>query len=97
MADPMAASMAAAGPPPVVVVRKESSPGIATAGFVLVLVGLFVPLVGLVGFILSILGYRQAKREGLPTGLGLAGIIIGAIAVSSEASVDMGLLLQAWC
>ncbi len=50
------------------------------AGFVLVLVGLFVPFVGLIGFIMSIVGYRQAKREGLNTGLSLAGTIIGAIA-----------------
>ncbi len=58
------------------------SPGIGVAGFVLVIVGLFVPLVGLVGLILSIVGYAQAKREGLSTGLSLAGIIIGAIATA---------------
>jgi hypothetical protein len=66
-----------------VVVQQQAapgSPGIGVAGFVLVIVGLFVPLVGLVGLILSIFGYTQAKREGLSTGLSLAGIIIGAIA-----------------
>jgi len=46
----------------------------------MVLVGLFVPLVGLVGFILSWVGYAQAKREGRPQGLALAGTIIGAVA-----------------
>ena len=55
-------------------------PGVGIAGFVMVLVGLFVPLVGLVGFILSWVGYAQAKREGRPQGLTLAGTIIGAVA-----------------
>ena len=55
-------------------------PGVGIAGFVMVLVGLFVPLVGLVGFILSWVGYAQAKREGRPQGLALAGTIIGAVA-----------------
>ena len=49
------------------------------AGFVLVIVGLFVPFVAPVGLILSIVGYRQAKREGLSTVLSLAGLIVGAI------------------
>ncbi len=56
------------------------SPGIGVAGFVLVIVGLFVPFVGLLGLILSIVGYRQAKREGLSTGLSIAGTIIGVVA-----------------
>lgn len=66
-----------------VVVQQQASPGspgVGVAGFILVIVGLFVPLVGLVGLVLSIVGYRQAKREGLSTGLSLAGMIIGAIA-----------------
>jgi len=46
----------------------------------MVLVGLVVPLVGLIGFILSWVGYSQAKREGRPQGLALAGTIIGAVA-----------------
>jgi len=46
----------------------------------MVLVGLFVPPVGLVGFILSWVGYAQAKHEGRPQGLALAGTIIGAVA-----------------
>jgi hypothetical protein len=56
------------------------APGIAVAGFVMVLVGLFIPIVGLIGFILSWVGLSQAKREGRPRGLALAGTIIGAVA-----------------
>ena len=70
-------------PPATTVIVQQpapGSPGIGVAGFVLVLVGLFVPFLGLIGFIMSIVGYRQAKREGLNTGLSLAGVIIGAIA-----------------
>jgi hypothetical protein len=58
----------------------SSDPGVAIAGFVCVIVGLVVPLVGLVGLVLSIVGYRRARREGLPTGLALAGVIVGGIA-----------------
>ena len=54
------------------------------AGFVCVLVGLLVPLVGIVGLVLSILGYRQAKRENRPGGLALAGMIIGIVATLSS-------------
>ena len=36
---------------------------------------------GILGLIFSILGYTQAKREGTPTGLALAGIIISAISI----------------
>jgi hypothetical protein len=54
-------------------------PGIGVAGFVCVMVGLVVPFVGIVGLILSVLGYTQAKRESRPYGLALAGMIIGII------------------
>ena len=57
-----------------------SSPGEGVAGFVLVLIGLFVPLLGLIGLILSWVGYARARREGLATGLSLAGVIIGMVA-----------------
>jgi hypothetical protein len=76
------------GPPPVSGPLQESAqtpavykgpPGVGIAGFVCVLVGLFVPFVGIVGLILSIVGYTQAKRENLPYGLALAGMIIGII------------------
>lgn len=36
---------------------------------------------GILGLIFSILGYNQAKREGTPTGLALAGIIISIITI----------------
>ena len=65
-----------------VVIQQQPSPGTpgaGVAGFVLVIVGLFVPFVAPVGLILSIVGYRQAKREGLSTVLSLAGLIVGAI------------------
>lgn len=49
-------------------------PGIGIAGFVLSVLG-----VSLIGLILSWVGYAQARREGRPSGLCLAGIIIGAL------------------
>ena len=51
-----------------------SAPGIGVAGFVLSLLGISLP-----GLILSWVGYAKAKREGLPSGLCIAGIIIGAV------------------
>ena len=50
------------------------APGIGVAGFVLSLLGISLP-----GLVLSWVGYAKAKREGLPSGLCLAGIIIGAV------------------
>lgn len=58
----------------------QGAPGIGVAGFVCVLVGLFVPFVGIIGLILSIVGYNKAKRENRPHGLALAGMIIGIVA-----------------
>lgn len=63
--------------------KPQGAPGIGVAGFVCVLVGLFVPLVGIVGLVLSIVGYRQAKREDRPSGLALAGMVIGFVATIS--------------
>ncbi len=54
-------------------------PGIGIAGFVCGLFGVIVPFAGIVGLILSIVGYRQARRESRPYGLALAGLIIGII------------------
>ena len=51
---------------------RLGTPGIGIAGFVLSLLG-----ISLIGVILSWIGYAQAKREGRPRGLCLAGIIIG--------------------
>ena len=64
-----------------------SNPGVGVAGFICSLVGLVVPLLGLLGLILSIAGRRQAKRFGMATGLSTAGIVIGVI------STVFGLLL----
>ena len=54
-------------------------PGVGIAGFVCALFGVIVPFAGIVGLILSIVGYRQARRESRPYGLALAGLIIGII------------------
>ena len=48
------------------------APGIGIAGFVLSVLG-----ISLVGIPLSWIGYEQSKREGRPTSLCLAGIIVG--------------------
>ena len=60
----------AAGPVPVPV----GAPGIGIAGFVLSLLGFSVP-----GLVLSWVGYAKATRESRPSGLCLAGIILGLI------------------
>lgn len=60
---------------------QPSPPGVAVAGFVLAIVGFVFPM-GVwwwVGLGLSWAGYNQAKRESLPTGLALAGLIINAV------------------
>jgi hypothetical protein len=84
------ANSVAAGVPTGVVPRSQSSamgaayyaaasqpaagiPGIGIAGFVLSVLG-----VSVLGLILSWVGYAQARREERPSGLCLAGIIIGA-------------------
>jgi hypothetical protein len=79
----VAATETPANPPPESppgVPPKASAPGIAIAGFVLAIVGLLVPLLGLVGVVFSGIGYARARRQGQPRGLALAGIIIGAVA-----------------
>ncbi len=48
------------------------APGIGIAGFVCSLLG-----ISLIGLVLSWVGYRQAVRQGRPTGLCMAGVIIG--------------------
>ncbi|GEM_PF-1829242 len=52
----------------------QGAPGIGVAGFVLSLLGFAV-----IGFVLSWVGLAQARREGRPTGLCVAGIVIGAV------------------
>jgi hypothetical protein len=64
-----------------------SHPALAEAGFICSLFGLGVPLLGVLGLILSIAARRQAQRLGLRKALPTAGIALGAI------STVVGLLL----
>jgi len=66
---------------------SASDPGIGVAGFICSLVGLGVPLLGVLGLMLSIAGRRQAQRLGMAKRLSTAGIVIGVI------STVLGLLL----
>jgi hypothetical protein len=68
-------------------VEQKRSPRIAVAGLVLGIAGVLVaaaglpflcPLLGLAGFVPALIGYRQAKCDGLPTRLALAATILGA-------------------
>jgi hypothetical protein len=56
-----------------------SHPALAEAGFMCSLFGLGVPLLGVLGLILSIAARRQAQQLGLSKGLPTAGIVIGVI------------------
>ena len=58
---------------------SASNPRIGVAGFICSLVGLCVPLLGILGLILSIAGRREAERLGMAKGLSSAGIVIGVI------------------
>ena len=51
------------------------------AGFVLALVGFLVPLLWIAGLILSWRDVKRARRERLPHGLAMAGLIISSIGV----------------
>jgi hypothetical protein len=64
-----------------------SHPALAEAGFMCSLFGLGVPLLGVLGLILSIAARRQAQQLGMAKGLPTAGIALGAI------STVVGLLL----
>jgi hypothetical protein len=55
-------------------ISSLGAPGVGIAGFVLSLLGFSV-----LGIILSWVGLSQAKREGRPTGLCVAGIVIGFV------------------
>ena len=58
---------------------SASNPGIGVAGFICSLVGFGVPLLGVLGLILSIAGRREAERLGMAKGLSATGIVIGVI------------------
>jgi hypothetical protein len=79
--DDAAAGPAGSGP------ATAPHPALAEAGFVCSLFGLGVPLLGVLGLILSIAARRQAQRLGMARGLSTAGIVIGVI------SSVVGLLL----
>lgn len=74
------------GPPPV-----NGSNGLATAGFVLGLLGLlasWIPVLNIVGLILGVLGailaavgLAKSKKVGTGKGLALSGLILGVLAV----------------
>lgn len=65
--------------------QQQGTPGIATAGFVVALIGLLISWIGwsivlcVIGLVLSIMGRRQAIERGAPTGLATAGIVMGII------------------
>ena len=88
----IAASGADAVPAPQTQVQVQvlSPPGIGIAGFVCALLG--IPFLGM---ILSWAGYSQARREGLPTGLCVAGIVIGALSTAFAVFVIIAIILAA--
>jgi hypothetical protein len=70
------------------VVPQAPGNGLGVAGFVCGLIGLilcWVPwfgfLLGLVGVVLSGIGIAQGKKKGAPTGLAIAGLVCGILAV----------------
>jgi hypothetical protein len=67
---------------------QQPGNGIGVAGFVCGLVGLvlcwvpwFGALLGLVGVVLSGIGISQGKKKGASTGLAIAGLVCGILAV----------------
>ena len=67
---------------------QAPSNGLGVAGFVTGLIGLvlcWVPwfgmLLGLVGIVLSAIGISQGKKKGASTGLAIAGLVCGILAV----------------
>jgi len=71
-------------PPPV----GLGTPGIGIAGFIVSLLGF-----SLIGIILSWIGYSQAKREGRPKGLCVAGIVIGFVWLLIEIALTIFLFM----
>ena len=66
---------------------SAAHPALGEAGFICSLFGLGVPLLGVLGLILSLAARRQAERLGMAKGLSTAGIVLGII------STVVGLLL----
>ncbi len=66
------------------VALQPKTPGIAIAGFVCSIVGLLpIPLLGLIGLILSAVGWAKARKVGAPIGLAVTGVIVGAITTAA--------------
>ncbi|MGY1743057.1 MULTISPECIES: hypothetical protein [unclassified Blastococcus] len=90
---------------PAVYVQNAPSNGLGTAGFVTGLLGLlfcWVPALGIVlallGVIMGGVGISTGKKKGAPTGLAIAGLVLGIIAlipaiifISAVASVGASL------
>ena len=70
---------------------QNSTNGLSIGGMVIGIISLlfsFIPCIGmlggilaLVGFILSLIGYRSAKDSGGPTSMGVAGMVLSGIAI----------------
>ena len=63
---------------------SATSNGLATAGFVVAIVSLFINFAGIIGLvatILSAIGLSKVKTTGKGKGLAIAGIIIGIISI----------------
>ena len=69
----------------------QGAPGTAVGGFVCSLVGMILAVIGVcffiggplaaIGLVLSFVGRNHANREGRPTGLATAGVVMGIIGV----------------
>jgi hypothetical protein len=59
--------------------QPPAQPQVGVAGFVLSLVGFIFPIAWIVGLVLCWLDVRRARRDDLPHGLALAGLIISAV------------------
>lgn len=68
------------------VVGTGASNGLATAGFIVGLVSIFLPLIfglgaGAAGLVLSIIGANKSATTGTGKGLAIAGIILSAVGI----------------
>jgi Domain of unknown function (DUF4190) len=72
------------GAPPDYAAPRPSTPGIAVAGFICSLAGLFIipVILSIVGIVLSASGRREARARGASTGLATAGIWIGSVGLA---------------
>jgi hypothetical protein len=87
-AQPVYAQPVYAQQPPTVYVQQAPSNGLGTAGFVTGLLGLifcWVPALGIIlallGVIMGGVGISAGKKKGASTGLAIAGLVLGIIAL----------------